>query len=43
MSNSYVVKDDDIISIRGHGKFIYKGQEGLTRKGRLRILLLKYS
>lgn len=43
LSNSYVVKDDDIISIRWHGKFIYKGQEGLTRKGRLRILLLKYS
>ncbi|NLJ90007.1 MAG: RNA-binding protein [Clostridiales bacterium] len=42
-SNSYVVKDDDIISIRGHGKFIYKGQDGITRKGRLRVLLLKYS
>lgn len=43
LSNSYTVKEDDIISIRGHGKFIYKGDEGKTRKGRLRISLLKYN
>ncbi len=43
LSNSFVVKDDDIISIRGHGKYLYKGKKGLTRKGRIRILLLKYS
>ena len=43
LSNSYIVKDNDIISVRGHGKFVYKGEEGQTRKGRIRILLLKYS
>ena len=42
LSNSYNLDEDDIISIRGHGKFIYKGEEGKTRKDRLRILLLKY-
>ncbi len=42
LSNSYNVKEDDIISIRGHGKFIYKGELGKTRKGRIRISLKKY-
>lgn len=42
LSNSYTLEEDDIISIRGHGKFVYKGIEGQTRKNRLRILLLRY-
>lgn len=43
ISNSCSLKEDDIFSIRGHGKFIYKGENGQTRKGKLRILLLKYN
>ncbi|HHX55152.1 MAG TPA: RNA-binding protein [Clostridiales bacterium] len=43
LSNSHTLKEEDIFSIRGHGKFIYKGEKGLSRKGRLRILLLKYN
>lgn len=43
LSNSYSLKEDDILSIRGHGKFIYKGESGKTRKDKLRILLLKYN
>lgn len=42
-SNSYSVKEGDIVSIRGHGKFIFKGEEGQTKKGRIRIILLKYT
>lgn len=43
LSNSYYLKEDDVFSIRGHGKYIYKGEKGQTRKGKLRILLLKYN
>lgn len=42
LSNSYILKENDIISIRGYGKFIFKGEQGKTRKGRIRILILKY-
>lgn len=42
LSNSYLVKDDEIISIRGYGKYIYKGVQSQTKKGKLRVLLLKY-
>ena len=32
----YQPKEDDIITVRGHGKFIYAGLERETKKGRLR-------
>ena len=32
----------DIISVRGHGKFIYDGERGVNRRGRLRIDARKY-
>ncbi len=36
------VSDGDIISIRGKGKYIYKGISGTTRKGNLIISVLHY-
>lgn len=33
-SNGYSVKEDDIISVRGKGRFIYNGSKGTTKKGR---------
>ncbi len=41
-SNSYTLKDDDIVSVRGHGKFIFKGINNQTKKGRLSATFLKY-
>ena len=41
-SNSYVLKDDDIVSVRGHGKFVFKGITNQTKKGRLSATILKY-
>lgn len=41
-SNSYILKDDDIVSVRGLGKFVFKETVGLTKKGRSYITLKKY-
>lgn len=41
-SNSYVLTEGDIISVRGLGKFIYESQGRLTKKGRINITLQKY-
>lgn len=38
VSNSHPLKEDDIISVRGHGRFRFKEISGDTRKGRTRIL-----
>lgn len=40
--NSYNLKENETISVRGHGKFIYKGLENQTKKGRYYVTLLKY-
>lgn len=42
-SNSYKIKKDDIISVRGYGKLIYRGVISETKKDRLRILYERYS
>lgn len=42
-NHSYLLKPDDVISIRGYGKFIYKGIEYTTKKSRLVVQLLKYT
>lgn len=42
-SNSYHVKEGDIISVRGMGKFQYKGIVSRTKKDRNLILIHKYS
>lgn len=41
-SNSYLLKDGDMVSVRGYGKFIYEEQIGTTKKGRAYVSLKKY-
>jgi RNA-binding protein YlmH len=36
-STSYVPKQNEKISVRGHGRFIYLGPQSLTRKGKMNI------
>ena len=36
------VKDGDVLSIRGYGKYILGGTSGQTKSGRLRIICKKY-
>ena len=36
------VKDGDVISVRGHGKFVIKLTDGITKKGKIKINALKY-
>lgn len=38
----YTVVKGDVISIRGYGKYIYDGDRGVNRRGRLRIDARKY-
>ena len=42
LSNSYALKENDIVSVRGHGKFIYKGTTNVTKKGRYSVRILLY-
>lgn len=39
---SYLMKDGDVISIRGYGKFVFKGVLGQTKKERLKVHYQKY-
>lgn len=41
-SNSYQLKEGDIVSVRGFGKFIYRGVQNQTKKGRLFVVLDRY-
>lgn len=41
-NNSIPLKEDDIISVRGHGRFRFKEISGDTRKGRIRVLCEVY-
>ena len=41
-SVSQRLKEGDIVSVRGHGRFIYRGIEGHTKKGKLNILIEQY-
>lgn len=41
-NNSYQLKPDDIIVIRGVGKFIYKSEGGETKKGRIYLHFERY-
>lgn len=36
-NNSYTPKCDDIISVRGFGRFIYRGTVGISKKGKLNV------
>ena len=42
LSNSYSLKEGDVISVRGFGKFRLKEIQSQTRKGRTYVLLQKY-
>ena len=41
-SNSYTLKEGDVISVRGYGKFIYQEQQNQTKKGRYFVVIMKY-
>ncbi len=41
-TNSYKVKEEDVISVRGLGKFRYKGIVSYTKKNRIMIIINKY-
>lgn len=38
-NNSYLLKDRDAVSVRGHGKFLFYGIQGETKKGKLNVLV----
>lgn len=42
-SNSYHIKEGDVISVRGYGKFLFQEVQNKTKKGREYIILQKYS
>lgn len=42
VSNGYTLKDGDIVSVRGHGKFQFTGSGTKTQKGRCRIQINRY-
>ena len=41
-TNGFHVKEDDIISVRGMGKFQYKGILSRTKKNRIFVIIHKY-
>ena len=41
-NNSYVLKEGDVVSVRGMGKFIFQGIEKQSKKGRYCITVQKY-
>ncbi len=41
-NNSFRLKEGDIVSVRGMGKFLYEKEQDVTKKGKIRILLRKY-
>lgn len=43
LSNSYILKENDIVSVRGLGKFIYVGTTYQTKKGRFSVTIKRYS
>ncbi|MDF2541973.1 MAG: hypothetical protein K0S47_1691 [Herbinix sp.] len=42
ISNSYTLKEQDIVSVRGMGKFIYQGTSKVTKKGRIGVKISLY-
>ena len=41
-NNSLIPKKDDVISVRGYGRFIYRGYGTLSKKGKLNIVIDLY-
>jgi RNA-binding protein YlmH len=42
LSNSYILKENDVVSVRGLGKFIFGGTSYQTKKGRYSVKILLY-
>ena len=42
VSNSYKLKEKDIISVRGMGKFVYEEEQTMTKKGKIKIVMKRY-
>lgn len=42
LSNSYNLKENDIVSVRGYGRFIFAGTMNQTKKGRYLVKVLVY-
>ncbi|MCM1158375.1 MAG: YlmH/Sll1252 family protein [Bacteroidales bacterium] len=40
--NSITLKEGDVFSVRGHGKFIFAGSGGSTRKGKIYVHIRRY-
>lgn len=36
-NNSYILRESDHVTARGFGRFVYTGQQGETRKGKIRV------
>jgi RNA-binding protein YlmH len=43
LSNSYTLKENDVVSVRGLGKFIFSGTTYQTKKGRYSVKILLYT
>ena len=41
-STSYSPKEDEKISVRGYGRFIYRGIKNLSKKGKLNVTVDRY-
>lgn len=41
-NNSYLLKEKNTVTVRGLGKFIYAGNTGFSRKGKMNIEVLQY-
>ncbi len=42
-STSYIPKENEVISVRGHGRFIYRGCQSLSKKGKMNIKVDVYT
>lgn len=41
-NNSCLLKEQDAVTVRGFGKFVYNGQTGLSKKGKLNVAVTVY-
>lgn len=41
-NNSYGVKENEVVSVRGFGKFKYLSQDGVSKKGKINVTVGKY-
>ena len=41
-NNSQMLKSGDVVSARGYGKFVYAGQQSISKKGKVNAVILYY-